>query len=264
MIKCDKCNWQGQRYELEYTPKDEFGYPNVDSYLNFDNWRTCPNCRTTINAPLEIVRALNFAYNFSVLSISTDYPSSNIFDLHSTTYIHLSRILDFIVNPHQLNILGFKNYSNHIFNLSIKTNFEFESVILLKILHLAHLHKNKCEFKSAESYTLFGKWSKLRESMYPLSSCSFCARFYEWIQKQTNGWPLSAEKLQKMNLNNIKQLSGVPIHTNNKFAKIFAENEENKPSKYSICMCNEISPRPNPNCEVHKNTTKFSMARENC
>jgi hypothetical protein len=253
MIKCDKCNWQGQRHQLEYMPIGA-----ADSYLNVDNWKSCPICHSTINTPLKITpRTINFAYNFSVLSISTDFPPSNIFDSQSSTYIHLSRILDFIVNPQQLNILGFKNYSNHLFNLSIKTNFEFESIILLKILHLAHQHKNKCECKSAEGYTLFGKWSALRESMYPLRSCSFCARFYEWIQKQTNGWPLSAEKLQKMNLNNIKQLSGVPIHANNKFAKIFAENEENKSSKYSICMCNEISTRPNPNCEVHKKLEAF-------
>jgi hypothetical protein len=241
MIECKKCSWRGKRDDL--TIIDEL------NYLNINNWCLCPNCFAKIDNLTTTPTSLTLAYSSSVLSINTDYTLDAL--LNTTTFIHLSRILDFTISNNHLSILGYKKLSTYVFNLRITSNFEFESIILLKILHLAHLKKNKCESKISDDYVYFGNWGTNKQPKYPIRCCSFCARFYEWIQKQNNSWPLSFTKIQKINLDNIKQLSGVPVHTNNKFSKIFAETNEEKNSKHTICTCNEISPRPNPNCSIH-------------
>jgi hypothetical protein len=110
----------------------------------------------------------------------------------------------------------------------------------------AHLEKHKCELKTFNGYVYFGKWSKITENKHPIVPCSFCARFYEWEHKMSNGWPLSVEKIRQIANNDEPHI----VPRNNKFAKIFG-TELKKELKKQICICSEIS-RPHPSCKVHE------------
>jgi phosphotransferase system IIB component len=255
MIQCKKCNWSGLRHEL--VPKTS-SLENLE-FLNINNWTYCPKCLDFISLNQSTSTQLNLKYNNSVLGIISNPDSqirqeqiffkSSSYSSFNQTFVHLKRILDFVICPLDIKILGYKNYSNFPFNLNIKLNFEFESIILLKIIHFIHQQKFRCISKSFNNYECFGKWCSTSD--YPDFPCSFCARFYEWDKQLNNGWPLSFDAIQKIRISS----SSKPVFSNNKFAKIF--NTQSKLKSDLICVCNELTKKPNSNCELH-NENNFS------
>lgn len=260
---CNECNWSGQQCELITSPQA------LDlEFLEINKWVYCPKCNSKMSGPLEITpTTVKSIYHNTVLDIDSEPNSnSNIIEdyllmsrrrsSYTQTFLHLGRILAFTISPLHLQILGYKKYSNFPFNISIKLNFEFESIILLKIIHQAHLNHHKCTSRSINNLIRFGTWNNSQPSDYPLQPCSFCARFYDWenhINGTTpiNSWPFSYDKIQRIKLDAIRKLANAPAH-NNKFALIFSEQKQVESKEIPICICNEISPKPNPDCELHK------------
>jgi rubredoxin len=230
-MQCKKCNWVGEQQQLVAS--------NTDYAMSINDWNSCPVCGEKQDIiTSEIVT--NLIYNNSVL-----FCSSN----NKSTYINLRRILSFYIQGANLNIQGYKNYSHLTFNIHINLKYFFEPEILLKIIHLAHINKYRCQPKIISGYKCFGliynfvneHQYPVREEQYPVP-CSFCARFYEWETKSKNGWPLSQEQIMNLQL--------TPKHQNNKFSKIFCDNNVSQQT-HNICLCNEIN-LTHSMCKVHQ------------
>jgi len=234
LIKC-ACGWSGLIGELRL---DKITNHTIQDILQISNWSHCPKCNSKCLTPLSTTK-LNLDHHDTVLNISSTL---------GNTFLHLHRILDFNIEPHGLKIAGYKMFSNQIFNLNLLFSSKYESMIILEIINLTHKSRFKCETKIEDEMQLFGKWSKFTNSVYPFQPCSFCARYYEWKHQKKNGWPLHYNELEKEKLKDIRTLAGVPVHSNNKFARIFCEDQI---IVKKICHCNETTKHPNPFCELH-------------
>jgi hypothetical protein len=251
-MNCISCNWKGTRSDLLELPSTN---------LSTTNWCLCPNCKTKIDVISNTT--ISTTYNGSVITISRPKELSLFFRKNPQVHIHLKRILNFSISQNSIKIIGFKNYSNQVFSLNIDLENEFESTLVLELIHRAHSQKYCCTSKSlfvnSKQYTLCGKWSNFISSIYPFEPCSFCARFKEWKNSNLNCWPLSTEKLQQLQTKNIQELIRInSTYTNNKFAKIFLQKDSIKEEQQEICFCNEISSKPNYLCKIHSNENNIS------
>lgn len=251
MIQC-KCGWTGDRGDLCLNEKFKFTSLNLDIIIKPSNWTHCPKCNCVLQIP-QTDLDISLEHSGSVARIY------NIKQSH-TTYLHLGRILDFNLTSSGITIEGYKRFLHSAFDrqtFCAGFPLSHEAKTLLKILSCVHKQHFKCEFKEYENLLLFGVWSKINKgNIYPTFPCSFCARIYELENNMENGWPFSNSNLKKTRLDKIRKLANVPIYTqNNKFRKIFSEMipEDTTPK---ICYCNEISPSPNPDCEIHKEIKK--------
>lgn len=232
---CNKCGWTGNRYEL---------VPIIKNAVNINYWCHCPKCKSNVEIPITESR---LDINRCVLTIYTNTYSSS-------TFIHLRRILNFSIDHNNLYITGYKQQHSFgspfvslfsTFQLNINSNAD-EVILILKIIHNEHLRISTCKSRLFHNLMCFGFWPENHQYPNPRTACSFCARYYEWENNATNGWPLSHKTI----LNNQKQ--NVNVCKNNKFAKIFAEEKLQIPFEWSCC-CNEISAYPNLLCQNHKN-----------
>jgi hypothetical protein len=247
-MKCPSCAWVGSRGDLCLDPNKK----NISEILDLSNWSLCPACSTNVSVKTTDLE-LGLQHNNAVLYIHNK--TTGAIAGVTATYVHLGRLLDFKILPYGLYLTGYKSFSKHCYQLRIflNTNSEqYESETLLKIISLLHKSRYKCETKTHNNLQLFGKW-KDADTIFPLIKCSFCARIHEFEKKTSNGWPLSIKKLNEEKLNSIRRLANVPIYNKNrKFSIIFEDIKTQKETTNNICYCNEISPLPNPDCDIHK------------
>jgi len=259
--KCKVCSWTGTRGDLvldkinsnsNYDNHNHLRHPDTFStdfsyILNVQNWCYCPNCFNMFPIPRSET-VLSLVHRGSVISIVTNNPFHR-----GPTFLHLGRILDFVVGERNISFLGYKALEHFPFNLnmilSTTPELEFESKIVLKIVHYFHKQHFNCEARDYDDYKLFGRWGIIMKNTYPLRSCSLCARIHDYETKKSNGWPLSVKAIDRIKMDTFKSLANVPLNTNNKFNKIF--NPQNIVEKPQICCCNEISKKPNEFCSIH-------------
>jgi hypothetical protein len=248
-MNCLSCGWSGDRSDLTTFDNNLDHNRFTDSIqtwaniLNINNWSYCPTCKTKIETPISSL-ILEAKYNSSILSIRNTSPFALIF--RNPTIIHLGRILDFDAYPKKLRIIGYKNYTNFVFNLMIETEDTQEAAILIKIMHILHLHHFRCTYHDYENIRYFGRIF-VHESHFPITPCSFCARYYAKVYS-AQSWPLSYQTIENYKLDHIKKVANIPA-ANNKFSKIFGFTKSN--AQNLICYCNEISTKPNPYCDLH-------------
>lgn len=227
---CNSCNWTGSRDQLV---QDKLSKPHFN--LDVNSLSYCPKCNAKIFVSYCPI-TLQLSNNGSIVTVVNSGA-----DLYNRpTFIHLKRLLGFSLTSSQLLIFGYKNYSSQTFTL--RFNYSPEIVILLKIIHQLHTQKFRCSPKLINNYQCFGQWSRIskKDEFIPFNSCSFCARYYEWENNKTNGWPLKSSEIHKM-------LLGKKNVDNNKFANIFLEQKQ---VSNTVCLCNEIN--VHPDCSFHK------------
>ena len=192
-MKCEKCNWVGSQHELI---SDEI------KLLDVNSWKLCPKCKNNLfPSNIFFTSSLLLNTNLPKTAIEIQSAGCKLYEpagalptscmiaqftqtqsLIRSTIVSLERILNFTIKPNALLINGYKKYDHFQYWIDIPTSFVNESHILIKILHILHIQKYKCQSKQINDHVCFGKFIETSPEDYTnfYKKCSFCARFYEW------------------------------------------------------------------------------------